>query len=214
LSPVEHSRKLDPLDAVFDSKPQEQTIKMCFHGALGDVQIASDFRIVTALKQQIDDLPIPLSYFSELLFHALTSTDALGPLHVANRPSGPMHTPGFVSLSSPAPCIRAANLPLPVTKAVKIHRASHFSLKNQRVLVVNRCVGLVLASAKPQFCADSKGNDLGQIPGDPRGGWNELHESSFCRVRSPRSPQPTGHDIMKGFPRAEIAFCDHPWTSN
>jgi len=69
---------------------------MCFHSALGDVQIASDFRIVTALKQQIDNLPLPLSYVSKLLFHALTSTDALGPLHEANRPSGPMHTPRFV----------------------------------------------------------------------------------------------------------------------
>jgi hypothetical protein len=72
---------------------------MCFHGALGYVQIASDFRIVTALKQQIDDLPLPLSHFSKLLFHALTSTDALGVPQVAqNRQSDPMHTPRFVSL--------------------------------------------------------------------------------------------------------------------
>ena len=56
---------------------------MCFHSALGDVQIASDFRIVTALKQQIDNLPLPLSYVSKLLFHALTSTDALGVPQVA-----------------------------------------------------------------------------------------------------------------------------------
>ena len=46
---------------------------MCFHSALGYVQIASDFRIVAALQQQIDDLPLPLSHFHKLLFHALTS---------------------------------------------------------------------------------------------------------------------------------------------
>ena len=72
---------------------------MCFHGALCDVQIASDFRIVTALKQQIDNLPLPLSHFSKLLLHALTSTDALGVPQVAqNRQSDPMHTPRFVLL--------------------------------------------------------------------------------------------------------------------
>ena len=44
---------------------------MCFHGALGYVQIASDLRIVTALKQQIDDLPLPLPQQNESFFHAL-----------------------------------------------------------------------------------------------------------------------------------------------
>ena len=71
---------------------------MCFHSALGYVQIASDFRIVTALKQQIDDLPLPLSHFSKLLFHALTSRDAIGVPQVANRPSGPLRSPRFGSL--------------------------------------------------------------------------------------------------------------------
>jgi hypothetical protein len=37
--------------------------------SLGDVQIFSDFRIVTSLKKQIDDLPFPGSYVVELLFH-------------------------------------------------------------------------------------------------------------------------------------------------
>jgi hypothetical protein len=37
--------------------------------SLGDVQIFSDFRVVTSLKKQIDDLPFPGSYVAELLFH-------------------------------------------------------------------------------------------------------------------------------------------------
>jgi hypothetical protein len=37
--------------------------------SLGDVQIFSDFRVVTSLKKQIDDLPFPGSYLAELLFH-------------------------------------------------------------------------------------------------------------------------------------------------
>ena len=36
--------------------------------SLGDVQIFSDFRVVTSLKKQIDDLPFPGSYVAELLF--------------------------------------------------------------------------------------------------------------------------------------------------
>lgn len=37
--------------------------------SLGDVQILSDFRVVTSLKKQIDDLPFPGSYLAEVLFH-------------------------------------------------------------------------------------------------------------------------------------------------
>lgn len=44
---------------------------MCFYGTLGYVQIASDFRIVTALKQQIDDLLLPVPHLTDLLFHAM-----------------------------------------------------------------------------------------------------------------------------------------------
>jgi hypothetical protein len=42
---------------------------MRLNRSLGDVQIFSDFRIVTSLKKQIDDLPFPGSYLAELLFH-------------------------------------------------------------------------------------------------------------------------------------------------
>jgi hypothetical protein len=69
LSPVKQSRELNPLDATLDSKPQKQAVEMCFDRALGNVQIASDFRIVTSLKQQMDDLPFPGPHLVELLFH-------------------------------------------------------------------------------------------------------------------------------------------------
>ena len=35
---------------------------MRFDRSLGNVQIASDFRVVASLEQQIDDLPFPGSY--------------------------------------------------------------------------------------------------------------------------------------------------------
>jgi hypothetical protein len=42
---------------------------MRFDGSLGNVQIASDFRVVTSLKKQIDDLPFPGTHLVELFFH-------------------------------------------------------------------------------------------------------------------------------------------------
>jgi len=42
---------------------------MRFHRSLGNIQIPSDFRVVTSLEQQINDLPFPRSHFVELLFH-------------------------------------------------------------------------------------------------------------------------------------------------
>jgi hypothetical protein len=48
---------------------------MGFHGSLGDVEVASDLRVVTPLKQQIDDLPFPGTYLAELFFHMGTAPD-------------------------------------------------------------------------------------------------------------------------------------------
>jgi hypothetical protein len=48
---------------------------MGFHGSLGDVQIASDFRVVTSLEQQVDNLPFPGAYLAELFFHKRTAPD-------------------------------------------------------------------------------------------------------------------------------------------
>jgi hypothetical protein len=47
---------------------------MCFHGALGYVQIASDLRVVTTLEQQVDDLLLPLPQRNDIFFHALHLT--------------------------------------------------------------------------------------------------------------------------------------------
>jgi len=45
---------------------------MRFDGALGNIQIPSDFRVVTSLEKQIDDLPFPGAHLAELLFHKNT----------------------------------------------------------------------------------------------------------------------------------------------
>ena len=42
---------------------------MRFDGSLGHIQIASDFRVVTSLKQKIDDLPFPGTHLIEFFFH-------------------------------------------------------------------------------------------------------------------------------------------------
>ena len=84
---------------------QKQAVEMRFDRALGNVEIASDFRVVTSLEQQIDDLPLPGSDLVELLFHNnvhLTAprspqsgaetkplgTSGLGPLRLILQPGG------------------------------------------------------------------------------------------------------------------------------
>jgi hypothetical protein len=52
---------------------------MCFDGALGDIQVASDFSVVTSLEKQVDDLAFPGSHLIEFFFHnSLHLTDAPG----------------------------------------------------------------------------------------------------------------------------------------
>ena len=46
---------------------------MCFDGALGDVQIASDFGVVTSLQKQIDNLAFPRGHWFDLFFHSLST---------------------------------------------------------------------------------------------------------------------------------------------
>jgi hypothetical protein len=64
LSPIKHGRELHPLDSALDSKPEKETVEMSLYGSLGYVEIASDFRIVTTLQEQIDDLLLAGSYLS------------------------------------------------------------------------------------------------------------------------------------------------------
>ncbi len=87
---------------------------MCFDGALGYVQIASDFRIVTTLKEQVDQLLLSPPQLNSILFHALHLMDAHGSPQVAvtaNRSDALSWTRVFVSLSE---SIRAANPPPPI----------------------------------------------------------------------------------------------------
>jgi len=42
---------------------------MRFDGSLGNIQIASDFRVVTSLKKKIYDLPFPGTHWVQLFFH-------------------------------------------------------------------------------------------------------------------------------------------------
>ena len=44
---------------------------MSLDGALGDIQVASDFSVVASLEKQVDDLAFPGSHLFKLLFHSL-----------------------------------------------------------------------------------------------------------------------------------------------
>ncbi len=82
---------------------------MRFHRALGDVEIASDFRVVTSLEKQLDDLPFPGAHLLELLFHKeLHLTDVPRPLQVALQSVPPAHLDSGRCVSI---CIPAAKLP-------------------------------------------------------------------------------------------------------
>jgi hypothetical protein len=91
---------------------------MCFHGSLGYVQIASDFRIVTALKQQIDDLLLPGCYWTNLLFHALHLTGRARPntkRQIGNQ--GPIRARKLGSLCTP---LGASARPIYPSSAAKV----------------------------------------------------------------------------------------------
>jgi hypothetical protein len=50
LPPIKQSRELYPLDAPLDSETEKEAVEMSFDGALGDVQVASDFGVIAALE--------------------------------------------------------------------------------------------------------------------------------------------------------------------
>jgi hypothetical protein len=84
---------------------------VCLDGPLGYVQIASDFRIVTSLQQQINDLLLPGPHLAELVFHALHLSVRSGhPVVFTNQVPD---TSRFGSLGSPK-CMHAANLHITV----------------------------------------------------------------------------------------------------
>jgi hypothetical protein len=69
LSPVQHSREFDPLDSAFDPESNKKAVEVSFDGPLGDVKVPSDLRVVAALQQKIDDLPLASAHLVELIIH-------------------------------------------------------------------------------------------------------------------------------------------------
>ena len=67
---------------------------MRFDGSLGNVQIASDFRVVTSLKKQIYDLPFPRTHLIELFFHK-TAPDRYGTDRSSGEAIRSLGTSGF-----------------------------------------------------------------------------------------------------------------------
>jgi hypothetical protein len=129
LSPIKQSRELYPLDATLDSKPQKQAVEMCFDRSLGNIQIPSDFRVVTSLKKQIDNLPLPWSHLAELFFHNHCHlTDAPRPPQVAKRSGPSAHLDsGLFGVSF---CILAAKFGLSVLTKCENLESVVFSLEN------------------------------------------------------------------------------------
>lgn len=57
---------------------------MCLDGALGNMKIASDFRVIASLEQELNNLSFPGAYLFELFVHkTLHLPDAFHPPHVA-----------------------------------------------------------------------------------------------------------------------------------
>ena len=59
---------------------------MRFDGSLGNVQIFSNFRVVTSLEKKINDLPFPGPHLTELLFHN-TAPDRRAPVAARGSPT-------------------------------------------------------------------------------------------------------------------------------
>jgi len=81
---------------------------MRFHRSLGDVQVVSDFRVVTSLQQKIDNLPLPWSHLAEMFFHKklrLTDTPRLPQVALKPAPSARLDLGLCVSF-----CIHAAKM--------------------------------------------------------------------------------------------------------
>jgi hypothetical protein len=127
LSPIKQSRELNPLDATLDSEPQKQAVEMRFDCALGNVQIPSDFRVVTPLEQQTDDLPFSWSHLIELFFHNHYTRPTPQTPQLAREP-GPLGTSGFGPCVSF--CIHAAKSRVEVLTKCENCRLRVFPVEN------------------------------------------------------------------------------------
>lgn len=71
---------------------------MRFHRSLGDVQVASDFRVVTSLQQKVDNLPLPRSHLAEMFFHKELHLTDNAPEAASGAETCPLGASGFGSL--------------------------------------------------------------------------------------------------------------------
>jgi hypothetical protein len=60
LPPIQECCEFYSLDAAGDAKSQEQPIKVCLHGSTRHVELPSDFVVIAALQQQLDNLLLSL----------------------------------------------------------------------------------------------------------------------------------------------------------
>jgi len=88
LPPIQQGSELYSLDSAGNSETEEQPVEMSLHCSTRHVELARDFRIVTTLQKQFDDLLLAWAKPNGLIFH-----------------SGP---PSF--LETPSPVIGAAEL--------------------------------------------------------------------------------------------------------
>jgi hypothetical protein len=75
---------------------------MGFYGSFGNIQIARNLGVVASLKEEIDDLLLPVPHSADLLFHELHLTG--GARHAARAQgsiAGPSRTQEILVLSSP-----------------------------------------------------------------------------------------------------------------
>jgi hypothetical protein len=70
LPPVQQGGEFDSLDASGDSETEKQPVEMSFHGAPGHFELAGNFRVVTALQQQLDNLLFAWTEPNDRLFHS------------------------------------------------------------------------------------------------------------------------------------------------
>jgi hypothetical protein len=150
---------------------------MRFDGSLGNVQIASDFRVVTTLKKQIYDLPFPGTHLIELFFHK-TAPDRCGPgrckwLTQSGRSA---HLDSGLCVSF---CIHAAkSVPGMLTNCKKPGYAA-FILEKRRLLQCSPARNTVIPGRNYRwFYSASRVNHLVQNSGVPAYQSPYLHRST------------------------------------
>ncbi len=153
---------------------------MRFNRALGHVQIASDFRVVTPLEQQINDLPLPGPHLYEIFFHKNK--------HLADTPQTPqlalkpaLGRSGFGSLA----LILHSRGQTALQKLTNCENSvCAFFCRENRAYDSHR--RQIPRSEAEQFCSPSKVNHLVQFPMCLPANEHDLHRSASADT--PRPP--------------------------